>query len=454
MGRPLERLREGTRGTEWEGRLWLVGGAVRDRLLGRPAPSDLDLVMERSALEFADWCWRHRLSEIRPVTYPRFGTAMVMVDGATVELVTARSESYRADSRKPEVRPATLLEDARRRDFTVNALYENLHDGTLADPLGVGLQDLRRRVLRTPIPAEDTFEEDPLRMLRAVRFRWQIGLEPAEGLWDAIRAKRARLAIVSRERIRDELTKMLGLADADRCLNDLLETGLLELFAPELAAMRGVAQGDYHHLDVWDHTLLALRNLGPGDLVASLGVLLHDVGKPPTRSVDAEGRVRFLGHEAVGAEAAERWLREMRYPASVASQVAKLVKGHMRLMSAEEFTDSALRRLVRDFGPLLPQLLGVVEADASALRPGVRRIDVPALRERIRRLSEQAPPAALESPLSGREIMELTGWTEGPRVGKAKAWLLERVLDGTIPPQDAEAARAALMEALRSGDLP
>lgn len=423
-------------------------------MLGRPVPSDLDLVMEGSALEFAEWCWRRGLSEIHPVTYPRFGTAMVMVEGATVELVTARSETYRADSRKPEVRPATLLEDARRRDFTVNALYENLHDGALADPLGTGLDDLRRRVLRTPIAAEDTFEEDPLRMLRAVRFRWQIGLEPAEGLWDAIRDRRARLAIVSRERIRDELVKMLDLPDADRCLDDLLLTGLLELFAPELAAMKGVAQGDYHHLDVWDHTLLALRNLGPGDLVASLGVLLHDVGKPLTRSVDADGRVRFLGHEAVGAEIAERWLREMRFPAAVASQVARLVRGHMRLMSSEGFTDSALRRLVRDFGPLLPQLLSVVEADASALRPGVRRIDVAALRERIRRLSEQSPPAVLESPLSGRQIMELTGWPEGPQVGRAKAWLLERVLDGAIPAGDSEAARAALVEALRSGELP
>ncbi len=454
MGRPLERLREATRGTEWEGRLWLVGGAVRDRLLGRPTPNDLDLVMEASALEFADWCWRSGISQIQPVTYPRFGTAMVMIEGSTVELVTARSESYRADSRKPEVRPATLLEDARRRDFTVNALYENLHGGALADPLGMGVEDLNRRILRTPIVAEDTFEEDPLRMLRAVRFRWQIGLDQADGLWDAIRAKRHRLAIVSRERIRDELCRMLDLADAARCLDDLLETGLLEQFAPELASMKGVSQGGYHHLDVWDHTMLAVSNLGPGDLVASLGVLLHDVGKPQTRSVEADGRVRFLGHEKVGAEIAERWLREMRFPSAVATQVATIVRGHMRLMASEELTDSALRRLVRDFGPLLERLLRVVEADALALRPGVRRIDVRAIRQRIDLLSRQTPPAVLESPLSGREIMELTGWSEGPQVGKAKAWLLERVLDGSLPPADAESARAALLQAIDRGELP
>ena len=182
--------------------------------------------------------------------------------------------------------------------------------------------------------------------------------------------------------------------------------------------------------------------------VAALALRLKPKRAAPTR------RVRFLGHEKVGAEIAERWLREMRFPSAVATQVATIVRGHMRLMASEELTDSALRRLVRDFGPLLERLLRVVEADALALRPGVRRIDVRAIRQRIDLLSRQTPPAVLESPLSGREIMELTGWSEGPQVGKAKAWLLERVLDGSLPPADAESARAALLQAIDRGELP
>ncbi|MCX7801216.1 MAG: HD domain-containing protein [Fimbriimonadales bacterium] len=454
MGPPLELIRERTRGTSWEGRLWLVGGAVRDRLLGRPEPKDLDLVLEGSALVFAQWCRETGLSEIDPVTYPRFGTAMVRVAGSTVELVTARKESYRPDSRKPDVRPATLSDDALRRDFTVNALYENVHTGELRDPLERGWEDLRNLVLRTPLDPAETFREDPLRMLRAVRFRWQLGMNPAEGLYEAIRAARERLGIVSRERIRDELVRMLGLAEADRCLQDLLDLGLLGLFAPELAAMAGVAQGHQHHLDVWSHTLLALRSLGPGDPACSLAVLLHDVGKPATRTEEPDGRIRFLGHERVGAEIAERWLRDMRFPGALIAEVSALVRGHMRVLDPERLGDAALRRLLRDFGGSLDRLLRVAEADASAHRPGTPHPDFGALRRRLEELGRITPAQKLRSPLSGEQIMALTGWPEGPMVGRAKSWLLERVLEGALPPDDERLAREALLEALRRGDLP
>ncbi|MER3466736.1 MAG: tRNA nucleotidyltransferase, partial [Armatimonadota bacterium] len=205
----LERIAEATRGTKWEGRLFAVGGCVRDALLGLPEGTDFDVVTEESSQELANFLYTMGVSSIPPVAYPRFGTALVRIGEANVEIVTARRESYAPESRKPKVAPATLLEDARRRDFTVNTLLRNLHTGELLDPLGIGLTDLRERVLRTPLDPEATFSDDPLRMLRAVRFRWRLGLTPAESLYDAIRQKRSRLSIVSVERIRNELVLML-----------------------------------------------------------------------------------------------------------------------------------------------------------------------------------------------------------------------------------------------------
>src|SRR5437588_2029642 len=304
----LQAIRDATTGTPYEGKLWLVGGAVRDKILKRPEPNDFDIVLEQDALPLAHFLWEKDVSEIFPVTYARFGTAMVRVQATTIELITARKESYEEESRKPDVEPATLEQDASRRDFTVNTLLENLHTEEKRDPLGCGLEDIKAKVLRTPLEPHATFFDDPLRMLRAIRFKQQLGFDLAPGLAEAISSEAYRLSIISEERIRDEWIKMLIMPGASHSMRELMDTGLLEQFAPEFLDMVGVEQGTFHHLDVWDHSLLVLDNAGPGNLSLSLAALLHDVAKPITRFIDDEGNTRFFGHEALGAEITWRML--------------------------------------------------------------------------------------------------------------------------------------------------
>lgn len=447
MQRALDALAKATHGTPFEGTLWVVGGAVRDPLLGRAEPTDIDLVTELSAVDVAEFLHAKGASSIHPVTYPRFGTALVRVDDTNVEIVTARSESYAPESRKPDVRPATLEEDARRRDFTVNTLLRNVHSGELRDPLGTGLADLDAKLLRTPLDPAETFRDDPLRMLRTVRFRWQLGFQPVEGLYDTIRSERHRLAIVSAERVRDEFVRMLGFEDADRCLADLMDLGLFDERAPEFTAMRGVEQGSYHHLDVWDHTLLVVKNIGTGDLVLRLAALLHDVGKPPTRFIDAQGATRFFGHETVGADMAEALLRRFKFSNEQIAPVVRLVKNHMRLGSAPTLTRPAARRIWRDLGEDTPRLLDLVEADASALKPGVRVLEVGPIRAFLENVRAEIPPERLKSPLDGDAVMELLGLEPGPEVGRWLRVLQEAVLDGHLDPDDEQRAKRWLLEA-------
>jgi len=441
----IQKIRDATVGKPWEGRIWLVGGAVRDPLLGMPEPEDFDLVTEASAAELARFLFEQGVAIRPPVEYPRFGTALVRIETSNVELVTARKESYSPDSRKPEVTPATLLEDALRRDFTVNTLLRNLHTGELRDPLGTGMSDLKNRCLRTPLDPKRTFFDDPLRMLRAVRFRWKLHFEPAPGVYEAIAEHRLRLRVISAERIRDELARMLLLPEADRCLKDLAELRLLDVFAPELVAMQGVEQGSYHHEDVWHHTLSVVRNVPPGDLVLTLAALLHDVGKPATRSTDARGAIRFFAHERVGEQLARALLERLRFDGKTVADVAQLVRNHMRLGGPGPMTAPAVRRLIRDLGPNLDRLLDLVNADVRALRAEIPKVDVAAIREQVRQVQRETPAERLEPPLTGDDIMRLTGLPPGPEVGSIKRALLEEVLDGRIRPDDVAAARAFVL---------
>ncbi len=444
MHEALSRIAEATRGTEFEEQLWLVGGAVRDEMLGRPVKNDFDIVTTLSASDLAQRLYRGGVSTIPPVIYARFGTAMLQVAGSAIELITARRESYDEASRKPDVEPASLEEDARRRDFTVNTLLRNLHTGELRDPLGVGMTDLEARVLRTPLEPEATFFDDPLRMLRAVRFRRQLFFKPAPGLYEAISGTRDRLSIISAERIRDEVFKMLLLETAPEAMQDLMDLRLLDVFAPEFRAMVGVEQGKFHHLDVWRHSLLVLKNVGPGDVGLSLSALLHDVGKPSTRFIDEEGDTRFFGHESIGADMTRAILRRLKLSEKEVERVALLVKNHMRLGSAPDFTPSAARRLLRDMDGEVKSLLALVEADAGALRPGVKGLDLSPIRKRLSEVQITTPKSTLVSPLSGEEIMALLNLEAGPEVGTWKAFLLEKVLEGDLAPGDKAGATALL----------
>lgn len=448
MSSPLDALRHALVATPFEGRLWLVGGSVRDDLLGIPIENDFDLVLEGSADEVANLLYQKRVSSIAPVTYPRFGTALVRVEGIDIEIVSARKESYDPSSRKPFVEPATLLDDAKRRDFTVNTLLRNLHSGELLDPLGLGMSDLAAKVLRTPLDPGETFEDDPLRILRAVRFRWKLGFAPAPGLYDAIQDKAHRLSIISMERIRDEFLKMLALDHAPEAMQDLMSLGLFRFIGADFEHMPGVEQGQYHHLDAWNHTVLVLKNtigMSSDSPTLRLAALLHDIGKPSTRTIDDEGRTRFFGHESVGAEMAVRILRNLKFSNEDIEPVSLLVKNHMRLGSSPKFTKPAARRLIRDLGPWLDHLLDLVEADASGLKRGVRVLDLTQVRGQLESVRKETPIEKLQSPLSGQEIMTLTGLPEGKRIGELKDGLTEAVIQGTLEPGDKERAATIVL---------
>lgn len=406
---------------------WIVGGYVRDRLLGL-GHINPDVVVERGdALALA-----RRFAELAgappPVTFQRFGTAQVTLPGALVEFVTARAESYAPDSRKPEVRPATLEEDLRRRDFTINTLLMDL-DGSIHDPLG-GRRDLDARVLRTPADPARTFEDDPLRMLRAIRFAATLGFTLAPDLVPAMRRMKSRLAppVISVERVAGELRRMLASERPKLALEALDEAELLEIILPEIAAGKGVPQTGYHTHDVYGHTLLTVEATPP-DLLLRLAALFHDVGKPKT----AKGDGSFVGHELVGAEIAKAALERLRFAQKEIEVVTALVRLHLRpVFYRSEWTDGAVRRLARDAGPHLGRLMLLAWADiAASAYPHPEKLDE--LRRRLDAVLAERP-SRLEPLITGEDIMRIRGIGPGPEVGRIKQRLEELVIDGEIEP--------------------
>lgn len=447
----LEMIKEALRGTEFEGRAWIVGGAVRDSLLGKRQGGDVDIVVQGDACVAAQILWDKKTSNHPPVTYPRFGTAMVQVSGSNIEFATSRKESYSEDSRKPDVQPATIDEDAHRRDFTVNALYQDLFDSTILDPTGKGKDDLKKKVLRTPLEPAKTFYDDPLRMLRAVRFRWQLGFDPADGLFAAIKQERERLSIVSAERIRDEVIKMLALPDGHECLDDMMRLGLLDVFAPEFRAGVGMEQGPYHDLDVWDHTVEVVGNTDHRDLTLRLAALFHDIAKPQCVERHPDGRITFYDHENVGAQVASDVMDRMRFTRQMCDEVALLVKNHMRFTGQKQFTDKAARKVLRDVGEQTERLLELCEADRAAHAPAAAHDDLGTVRDVLARVAERTPIGRLGSPLSGDQIKALTGISEGEAVGRVKRHLSDLVVEGSLDPDDLTGAEEAARRFLNNG---
>lgn len=448
MNEVIEALRKATKGTKYEGRLFLVGGIVRDKLLGTTADQeDVDIVLEGDASELASFLYEHGVAEHRPVTYPRFGTAMVTVLGRQVELVGARKESYDRKSRKPYTEPGTLRDDILRRDFTINTLLQNLHTGEILDLTGQARSDLEHRIIRTPRDPRITFEDDPLRMLRAIRFAVRLNFTIEPETYAAIRESAYRLKIVSAERIRDEFVKILMSENASRGLEMLRDTGLLDQFAPEISAMYGVTQNIYHIYDVWGHTLKTLESIPPNSgITLRLAALLHDVGKPKTRTVDENGAVHFYHHQSVGAEIARRVLGRLRFPNSVIDEVAFLISMHLRVGEYDEqWSDAAVRRLIRDAGDRLEDLIRLTEADKAASNPAMPSVDINALRSRIESVRKQLSGSRIVSPLTGREIMELLNIESGPEVGRAKAFLEEQIVEGVLLPGDKAKAAELLL---------
>jgi poly(A) polymerase len=416
-------------------RLYLVGGIVRDAVLGRPLGADIDLTTdarpERTTELVGSWAdavWDQGA---------RFGTVGVKKGGTVFEITTHRAEAYAPDSRKPDVTFADEVEaDLARRDFTVNAMALRVTGATdelpeLIDPFG-GVADLASHTLRTPLSPEESFSDDPLRMLRAARFLAGYGLVPDDGLVSAVRDMVGRLDIVSAERIRDELSKLLVVDDPTAGLWFLVDTGIADLVLPELPAMRVEQDPVHRHKDVLAHTIAVVAKTKP-DLVVRMAALLHDVGKPKTRSIGPRG-VSFHHHEVVGARMARDRLRALRFPNEQVDDISQLVYLHLRFhgYGDDVWTDSAVRRYVRDAGHLLEELNELTRCDCTTrnerkARLLARRMD--ALEARIAELREQEELASIRPDLDGGQVMAHLGIPPGPAVGEALAMLLEARLD-------------------------
>jgi poly(A) polymerase len=419
--------------------LFLVGGSVRDAFLERPV-EDYDFATDARPERIAEILdgWADAVYTVGAT----FGTIAARKDGRTVEVTTFRDEIYRDDSRKPRVTFSDHIEDdLARRDFTVNAIALPLMDMEPVDPFG-GLADLAARRLRTPVDPVVSFSDDPLRMLRLFRFQAALGFDPDPTALEAVAAMGDRLEIVSAERIRDELSKLLTAPAPGSVLHGVVASGLAAHFLPELPALAMEQDPHHRHKDVLGHTFAVVDKASPY-LVLRLAALFHDIGKPDTRQFGPDG-VSFHHHEVVGARMTRRRLKALRYPKEVVEDVSRLVFLHLRPHTLKMgWTDSAVRRYVRDAGNLIAPLNELVRCDVTTAnsrreREITNRIDE--LELRIAELSEREELAALRAPIDGHQVMEYLGIQPGPMVGDIMETLLERrIEDG--PYSQAEAYR-------------
>jgi len=430
--------------------LALVGGPVRDAFLGRQV-NDLDFTtsatpdeIERIVRPLSDALWDVGRA---------FGTIAAQMGDLTIEITTYRADTYDGKSRKPEVAFGDNLEaDLFRRDFTMNSMALKLPDLVLVDPCN-GLDDLLAGVLRTPIAPEESFRDDPLRMMRAARFVSQLGVSVHPDTVAAMSTMSERLADISAERVRDELVRILSSSAPREGLELLVETGLAEVFLPELPALQLESDEHAHHKDVYQHTLTVLdqaigeeKQRHPGeapDLVLRLAALLHDIGKPATRRFEAGGVVTFYHHDVVGAKLAKKRLTALRFDNDTIAAVCRLIELHLRFFgyADQAWSDSAVRRYVRDSGDSLERLHMLVRADVTTRNK--RKADRLAfayddLEARIAALAELEELQSLRPALDGEQIMQILGIGPGREVGQAYSFLMEvRLDDGVIPEEEA-----------------
>ncbi len=432
---------------------FVVGGFVRDLLLGKQV-KDIDIVVVGQGVTFGQQV-AQALGRTNLVVFENFGTAMLQLDDCKLEFVGARKESYSKFSRKPKVEVGTLDDDLSRRDFTVNAMAVSLSRadfGRLLDPFD-GRRAMREKILRTPLDPEATFDDDPLRIMRAFRFASQLGFSIEPSVLEAAKKMAPRLRIVSQERITDEFTKILSCQKPSVGLQLMHEAGVMKVVFPEVAQMGGVEQRlEYHHKDVFQHTLRVVDNVAEAsqNVWLRLAALLHDIAKPRTKAFVEGAGWTFHGHEEVGARMVKPIFRKMRFPFDALPYVEKIVRLHLRPMALvdEGVTDSAVRRLLFEAGDDVDDLMALCRADITSKNPRLveqvkKNYDL--VVQKMGEVEERDRIRNWQPPVKGEEIMKVCGLGPGPLVGKLKTAITDAILDGLIP-NEHDAALAYLLE--------
>ena len=420
MKQVIEKIRETIKNTIFENNTFIVGGYVRDILMKKEHSTDLDLVvnLDNGGIRLAEYLFKSGIST-RPVIFKNFGTSYIKINEIKIELVMTRSESYRDKNRKPEVRHASLEEDVYRRDFTINSLMINLTNGEILDLTGKGLMDLKNGIIRTTSDPDRIFKEDPLRILRAVRFANRLKFDLEKETQNALITNREYLNHISTERKRDEFTLMITSDSPVNALELLRKNLLLYYIIPELNEIINLKQNKYHDRDVWNHTLRVIEKT-EAILPLRLAALLHDIGKKRCFSEDEKG-IHFYGHERVGAEMTREILTRLKYPKETIKTVTILVKNHMRFKQSgkygEKMTDKTLRRIILQLNDNLEILLQLVHADNMSNKADYNLPEqVNGLRKRINALQTRLTEEHF--PLTGNDIIGYFSVNEGIEVGE------------------------------------